>query len=244
VTSEARGTGKTGICSFLGESASMNPSGLSRIKSKLLELETYNYFFVKDLYAGFVSYQQPFKNSGLGISMVFEGSPEFNDFSFVGSYSRKLSQKAHLGVSVFYIHGFRSFSPETNQLACSVGFQSYLGSKVLLGFLFQNPIQLDAEFQRFNKSIYKLGLCYLVNKSTEMNLECHLNNLTATSIHFGFRYDIHSRLGLLGGYQTNPATYSFGLIAKLKNSIKITSSFEKHLLLGWSPSLGVKFYLE
>lgn len=244
MTSEARGTGKTGICSFLGESASMNPSGLSRIKSKLLELETYNYFFVKDLYAGFVSYQQPLKNSGLGISLAFEGSPEFNDFSLVGSYSRQLSQKAHLGVAVYYIHGFRTFSTESNQLACSVGFLAYLGSRVLLGFVFQNPLQFDTEFQRFNKSIYKLGLCYLVNKFTEMNLECHLNNLTATSIHIGFRYDILARLGLLGGYQTNPSSYSFGLIVKLNNSIKITSSFEKHLLLGWSPSLGVKFYFE
>lgn len=96
----------------------MNPSGFSRIKGKLLELETYNYFFVKDLYAGFVSYQQPLKNSGLGISLAFEGSPEFNDFSLVGSYSRQLSQKAHLGVAVYYIHGFRTFS--TNRISLLV----------------------------------------------------------------------------------------------------------------------------
>lgn len=222
----------------------MNPSGISRIKNPVIELETHNYFLVKELYSGFVSYQHPLKNSGVGLSLAVDGSPEFNDFSFVGSYSRKLSQKAHLGVSVFYIHGFRTFSPESNHLAFSIGFQTNLGSTVLLGFVFQNPIQLDAEFQRFNKSIYKLGLSYLVNQFTEMTLECHLNNLTAQSVHVGFRYDILSKLSLLSGFQTNPGSYSFGLIAKLNNRIKITSSFEKHLLLGWSPSMGVKLYLE
>lgn len=244
VTSEARGTGKTGICSFLGESSILNPSGYSKNKHTLFELETHNYFLVKELYSGFVSYQKPLKNSGFGLSLALDGSPEFNDFSFVGSYGRKLSQKTHLGVSVYYIHGFRAFSPESNHLEFSVGFQTYLGSTVLLGFVFQNPILLDEEFQRFNKSIYKLGLSYLINKFTEMNLECHLNNITAQSVHVGFRYDLHSKLSLLCGFQMNPAIYSFGLIAKLNNRIKITSSFENHLLLGWSPSLGLKFYLE
>lgn len=244
VTSEARGTGKTGICSFLSESSVLNPAGIAKIKQASIALESHNYYLVKGLYSGFLSYQKPFKNSGIFGCIGSDGSAEFNDFFTAFAYSRALSQKSHIGMTVNYIHSKRSFSEETNHLAFSLGFQSNLLTNVQVGLVFQNPIQLDQEFQHFNKSIYKIGLCYQLSNFTEINIECHLNNFKTESVHIGFRYAIYKQLEALSGFQTNPVGYGFGLIATINKKCKITSSFENHLLLGWSPSFAIKWILE
>ncbi len=244
LSTENRGTGKAGICSFFEQSSIANPAFLGKEGSDLICLESQNYFLVQDLYAALILGEFKSKQGGLAFHVMLDGSLEYKDLLAGIAYGRKLSALTSIGLELNCIQSYRPVSKNVVNGSFCLGLQSRIMPALELGFVIQNPIQITQETKKLNHSIYKLGLAYLVNAQTEIRLESQFIYLQKHAIHCGLRYGFHQNLVFLCGFNTLGPQYSFGLILKMYSKIKITSSFENHLLLGWSPSIGFLFSLD
>ncbi len=242
LSSSARGLGQSGICDLMAISGLMNPAHLSAIKQHNVGLESYNYYAVNGLYT--FALHGAYKmndNSGFGVNLISDGSPDLREWLFSFAYGRKLGAKTGIGLSLDYL---QTQTPESNNLhniSFEFGLQTQLLPSLLVGFVLKNPIPIKTSSLYPYPVLFKAGLNYKVYDQLQILAEVHKQGNQKTSFHCGLRYAPSLPIAISIGMNTFGPSLSLGASYFLKNNIALHTAFEQHTILGISSSFGFNY---
>jgi hypothetical protein len=174
------------------------------------------------------------QKTSVGAYFGYYGYRVSNHKTFVLSSALILSDKNTLGVSFGVERRKVSGQFTKTSLSTSAAIRQQLTQRTLLHFMIYNLSDYAAEVRHTTNSYCALEH-HISNESTWYN-QIRLRPEQELSICSGIVYQVNNQLHLILGISTNPRLIAFGFTLQ-KGRIKMSSAFQHHQILGFTPTL-------
>ena len=181
-------------------------------------------------------------NSGtFGLSLHYFGFEAFNEQKIGLNYGRLLTENLAIGAQINYLNTRIPNYGAGNAFSFELGLQATLADPIKLGVHISNPIRAGIIDEEPLATLLGIGVGYSPSKSLLVMAEVETELGFAPRFKMGIDYDIIDMLALRIGAATNPTIASFGLGLNLGEHIVIDFAGQYHLVLGFSPSIGLSY---
>ena len=180
-----------------------------------------------------------------GLNVSYFGFELYNEKKVGLAFGKAFGEKFSAGLQFDYIglqiaeYGSRSAYTFEAGLLYKVSDQLYMAAHIY------NPMRIQIEdFQEETlPTIMKFGLSYRPSEKVIFAVETEKDIDFLPRFKAGIDYNVLQNFYLRAGFNTQPATYSFGMGLRLKN-LDIDIASNVHPVLGLTPQLSVIYALE
>jgi hypothetical protein len=240
-TGRFSGMGKASVAVQGAEGLFSNPSNLFGVDKITALLASEWRYGVENLSPMSLGLVMPSKSSVLGFSYQYFGFESWRDNTLGVAYARKLMSKLEVGIHLKYqlikipTYGSQSI------IGFDMGFNTLLINNLRLGFHVQNPIPFKLSETETVPSLFRLGVAYQVNINVLLSLETAKSLTYPAIFRLGLEYKFDKKWILRGGFESNPAAFSFGLGFFLSENIKMDLALSNHAVLGLTPAISLVY---
>lgn len=199
-------------------------------------------FGLKELTLSNISVVMPTKSVHIGAAINYFGFSNYNQQRFVLSAAKKLSESFSLGVQLNYqLTNIVDYGSAGAWVAGAGFMYKPTHQLTVSGFVF-NPTQQKLSLAVADKipSLFRLGVAYQVNDKVDVLAEGEQQLEQKINVRAGLRYQVHPRVGLGIGFNSNPVAVHFGTSIKF-NQVMIDAAAGVHQVLGVIPQVGIRF---
>ena len=217
------------------------PASASRLKSFSASVYTEKRFLLEGLNNSMGSIGFPLSFGGIGITIQYFGSPEFNQSSAGLIYGKNLG-KVDLGIRFNYTSVTINGYGKANTVQYELGSIWQITDRIHSAIVLANPFGGRFGTGRMEKfsSVYRFGLGYTASENVFVAIEMIKEEERPVNFNAGLYYSFGKKFFLQGGIQTQIASPYWVIGYQLKK-IKIETQCSYHQQLGFSPALSLTF---
>ena len=217
------------------------PASASRLKSFNASVYTEKRFLLEGLNNSMGSIGFPLSFGGIGFTIQYSGSPEYNLSSAGLVYAKNLG-KLDLGIRFNHtsikINGYGKASTIQFELGSIWQITDRIHSSILLVNPFGGKFGVNG-MEKFS-SLYRFGLGYKASENVFVAIEMIKEEERRVNFNAGLYYSFGKKFFLQGGIQTQIASPYWAIGYQLKK-IRIETYCSYHQQLGFSPALSLTF---
>jgi len=217
------------------------PASASRLKCFSASVYSEKRFLLEGLNNSMGSIGFPLSFGGIGLTIQYFGSPEFNLSSAGLIYGKNLG-KIDLGIRFNYTSIKISGYGNANAIQFELGSIWQITDRIHSSILLTNPVGGRFGISRIEKfsSVYRFGLGYKASENVFVAIEMIKEEERQVSFNAGLYYSFGKKFSLQGGIQTQIASPYWAIGYQLKK-IRIETHCSYHPQLGFSPALSLIF---
>ncbi len=176
----------------------------------------------------------------IGLSLKYLGDSELNEQLLGLSYSRKLTDRWHLGIQ-FDLLSYRSkISGNIYSPSVELGTIIKPTNDLTVGFHVFNPFGKALIGNPYSETLVRLGASYRVSEKVSILAEVQKFQLLPVTLNVGISYQVIDQLAIRTGYQLQGNQFHVG-ISYTGENVGIHGATAVHNSLGLSSGAGISF---
>lgn len=176
----------------------------------------------------------------IGLSLKYLGDSELNEQLLGLSYSRKLTDRWHLGIQ-FDLLSYRSkISGNIYSPSVELGTIIKPTNDLTVGFHVFNPFGKALIGNPYSETLVRLGASYRVSEKVSILAEVQKFQLLPVTLNVGISYQVIDQLAIRTGYQLQGNQFHVGISYSGQN-VGIHGATAVHNSLGLSSGAGISF---
>lgn len=183
----------------------------------------------------------PTSSGTFGMALHYFGFEVYNEQRIGLSYSRLLNEKIAIGAQFDYFSTRIQDYGSAGNVTFEVGLMAQVVDDLRMGVHVFNPIRAGLLEDEPFATTLKFGLAYEPGDQIMVIAEAEKEVDYPVRFKFGLEYEVVDVFCIRIGGATEPVIASFGAGLKLSDALLIDMAAQYHLVLGWSPAIGIAY---